>query len=72
MFAFGCQTDEGFVFIQTTGGHVYTFPTEALAREYFGCVKAHSHLYRLDNDLSVARLVERGDNLNGAPKELER
>ncbi len=69
MFAFGCQTDEGFVFVQDNG-HVYTYPTETNAREYFKCVKAHSHLYRLEDDLSVAHLVEQGDG-PGAPAEVE-
>jgi hypothetical protein len=71
MFAFGSGTEDGFVFVQTSNGHVYTYPTEANAREYFGCVKTHSHLYQLDNDLGVARLVEQGDNLNPAPAEVE-
>jgi len=72
MFAFGCQTDEGFVFVHSSSDHVYTYPTESLAREYFGCVKMHSHLYRLEPDLSAAYLVEQGDNVTGAPQEVER
>ena len=69
MFCFGCQTDEGFVFVQSDE-HVYTFPTVALSQEYFDCVKTHSHLYSVDSDLSVARLLEAGDG-PGAPAEVE-
>ncbi len=70
MFAFGSETYEGFVFVQTNKGHVYTFPSEEIAREYFPCVLQHSHLYRLDMDLSVARLIEEGEP-SGAPAEVE-
>ncbi len=69
MFAFGYQTDEGFVFVQSEG-HIYTYPTESLAREYFSSVRARSHLYRVETDLSVAHLVEAGDS-PGAPMEVE-
>jgi hypothetical protein len=71
MFAFGCEIDEEFIFVSTSDGHVYTYPSEKIAREYFGCVKHHSHLYQLPPDLSMARLVERGDNMTGAPAEVE-
>ncbi|MHC4299617.1 MAG: hypothetical protein ACYS7Y_20250 [Planctomycetota bacterium] len=72
LFAFGLAIgeDEEFAFVQTSDGHVYTYPTEELAMEYFDCVKHHASLYRLDNDLSVARLVERGENLM-SPAEAE-
>ena len=70
MFVFGSQTDDGFILVQD-GDHVYTYASEPLAREYFECVKTHSHLYRLENDLSVARLVERGDGPHPAPKKVE-
>jgi len=71
MFAFGSEGGEGFVFVQTNKGHVYTYPSEEIAREYFPCVLHHSHLYRLDMDLSMARLIEEGNNTLGAPAEVE-
>jgi hypothetical protein len=67
MFAFGSEVDGQFVFVQTSKGEVYTYPTEEHALQYFNCVKSHSHLYRLANDLSTAQLIKEGDNLNGSP-----
>ena len=67
LFAFGCGggTNE----IEFVGkDHVYTFATEELAREYFHCVTTHSHLYRLENDLSAALLVEKGTGPHPAPE----
>jgi hypothetical protein len=71
MFAFGSEIDGEFIFVSTSDGHTYTYPSEKVALEYFGCVKSHSHLYQLPPDLSVARLVKQGDNLNGSPAEVE-
>lgn len=75
MFAFGAQTDDGFVFVQGHDGHVYTFPDERRAREFFlAGVKVHSHLYQLLPDLSVAVLIEASNNphleANSAPAEV--
>ena len=71
MFAFGAEYDTGFGFVQTSKGAVYTYSSEAHAREYFPCVTHHAHLYRIDVDLGVARLVEEGENTQGAPAEVE-
>ena len=71
MFCFGREGGKGFTFMQTSKGHVYTWPTEEIAREYFPCARHHSHLYRLDMDLSMARLIEEGNNTMGAPAEYE-
>ncbi len=70
MYAFGLETDDLFAFVQTPEGHIYTFSSEGLAREYFNSAKHIAHLYRLDLDLSVARLLEAGDKLP-APIEVE-
>ena len=71
MFAFGAVIDGEFTFVQEANGHVYTYPTESLAFEYFDCIKEHSHLYRLDSDLGVARLVKSALNANPAPAAIE-
>ena len=68
MFVFGCGGGTNEINFVQQGEHVYTFPTEALAQEYFHCVTTHSHLYRLENDLSVARLVEKGTGPHPAPE----
>jgi len=69
MFAFGSQTDDGFVFVQANG-HVYTFPTEREARKSFPGVKSHAHLYHVALDLKTAHLIEIGDN-PPAPEAVE-
>ena len=71
MFCFGSETNGIFTFVQNSQGHVYTWPSEKLAREYFNSAEHMSHLYRLDLDLGVAHLVEQGDNLLGAPAQVE-
>ncbi|MHC4297982.1 MAG: hypothetical protein ACYS7Y_11815 [Planctomycetota bacterium] len=71
MFAFAAQDGDEVVFVQTSKGHVYTFPTEKLAREYFGPVKHATNIYQLEMDLSIARLIEAGDNIGSAPAEFE-
>ena len=70
MFAFGAVINEVFEFVQDKGV-IYSYPTESLALEYFDCIKEHSHLYRLDDDLAVARLQKQGENGNPAPVEVE-
>ncbi len=62
MFCFGLIIDGEFNFIQA-GGVVYTYTTEAEARSYFDCIQHHAHLYQIDSDLSVARLIAHGDLL---------
>jgi hypothetical protein len=71
VYAFGTQFEGGFTFVQTSDGHVYTYASEAEARNCFGYVKTHAHLYQLNMDLSAATLVEDGDNLLPAPLEVE-
>lgn len=62
MFAFGSKTDGVFTLVQNERGHVYTWPDEKTAREYFVVAQCETHLYEIPVDLSVARLIERGDH----------
>jgi len=71
VYTFGAQYECGFTFVQSSDGHVYTYASEAEARECFDYVRSHAHLYQLDMDLSVATLVEEGDNVLPAPREVE-
>jgi hypothetical protein len=61
MYAFGYEKDDEFTFVQTEEGVVYTYPTEALAREYFDGVKHYASLYEIESDLSIAYRLESGD-----------
>ncbi len=70
MFAFGYEKDEGFVFVQTDKGFVFTYPTAALAQESFNGIRRYANIYQLESDLSVACLLEAGDE-NGAPEHVE-
>jgi len=70
MFTFAFETDGVVTFIQGHDEHVYTWPTEKTARELFGSGKRVAHLYQLDLDLSVARLIAKGDNTLGCPAEI--
>jgi hypothetical protein len=65
MYAFGYEKDDEFTFVQTEEGVVYTYPTEALAREYFDGVKHYASLYEIESDLSVAYRLFPGD-IDGA------
>ena len=68
VFSFGSQQESGlFAFIQN-GDHVYTWPDEKTARSFFEEVVVPCHLYQVDPDLSIARLVERGRNDLAAPQ----
>ncbi len=69
MFAFGMVFGEVFVFTQNSSGHIYTWADEKTAREFFESVKDQYHLYRIDNDLSCARLIKRGSE-GEAPSEV--
>lgn len=71
MFVFGSGGGTEEINFVEFEGVVFTYPTEELAREYFHCVETHSHLYRLESDLSVARLVEKGTGPHPAPEEVE-
>lgn len=70
MFVFGHGHNGKFNLVKD-GSHVYTFPTEELARECFHCVSPHSHLYQVDTDLSTAHLIKVGDNALSAPEEVK-
>jgi hypothetical protein len=52
------------------GKHIFTYPTAALAQTDFAEIRTEASLYRLDLDLSRARLVEQGDGQE-APGEFE-
>jgi len=66
MFVFGSVVDELFVFTQKEN-HIYTWPNEELAREFFESVKDRYHLYMIDPDLSQGVLVQRGTGTGEAP-----
>ncbi len=73
MFAFGSQSpDNGlFTFVQNND-HVYTWPDEKTARSYFEESGSRvGHLYQVDPDLSMARLVKVGKNDKSAPALVE-
>lgn len=68
VFAFGSQQESGlFVFIQNRGC-IYTWPDEKTARSFFAEVVVPCHIYQVDPDLSIARLVEKGKNDTAAPQ----
>lgn len=67
MFAFAFETD-GVLSLIHTRGHVYTWPDEKTAREFFN--PAIAHLYQFRMDLQVGHLVERGDNGLEGPDEI--
>ena len=71
MFAFGSQTDDGFMLVQTPAGHVYTYHSKREARKSFPCVRSQAHLYRIHLNLLTAQLVEIGDNQLPAPETVE-
>jgi hypothetical protein len=52
------------------GDHIFTYPTAALAQADFKGIRAQAHLYSLDLNLGVARLLEKGDGQE-APVEFE-
>ncbi len=71
MFAFGAVSGGSFVFAQSKDGHVYTWPNEKVAREFYESVKDQYHLYEVNDDLSVVTLVQRGGDGIEAPREFE-
>ncbi len=66
-FAFELNGKMAFV---AFGDKVFTYPTAALAQTDFDGIRDQAHLYQLDPDLGVARLLERGTP-PGAPDEFE-
>ncbi len=69
MYAFAFETDGVVTFVQHDE-HVYTWPTEKIAREFFESGKNVAHLYQIDLDLSVGWLIVKGDNTLGCPTEI--
>ena len=68
VFAFGRQLECGlFTFIQYKG-HTYTWPDEKTARSFFKEVIVPCHLYQIDPDLSIAQLIQQGENNLAAPQ----
>jgi hypothetical protein len=69
VFAFGSQAESGlFAFIQNEKGHVYTWPNVETAKSFFTEVVVSCHIYQVDPDLSIARLIEKGKNDLAAPQ----
>lgn len=67
VYAFGSQLECGlFEFVQT-GKHTYTWPDEKTAQSFFKEVVVECHLYQIDPDLSIARLLQKGENNQAAP-----
>jgi len=52
------------------GDKVFTYPTKHLAHIDFRGIEDQAHLYRIDVDLSTARIEERG-TLPGSPGTFE-
>jgi len=70
MYALAFEVKHGHMGFVAFGDKVFTYPTAALARTDFDGIRDQAHLYQLDPDLSVARLLEQG-TLPGAPNEFE-
>jgi len=70
MFVFAFVTDGMLNLIQNSKGHIYTWPDEKTAREFFEVATCEAHLYQITMDLSVGRLIERGDYMVGSPIEV--
>jgi hypothetical protein len=62
MFAIGSQAENGlFSFVQNNSGHIYTWPDKKTAMVYFQeSADRLGHLYQIEPDLSIARLIETG------------
>jgi len=74
VFSFGSQSPENglFTFVQSSKGHIYTWPDEKTARSFFKeCKGKVGHLYQIDPDLSMARLIMVGKNDKSAPAMVE-
>jgi hypothetical protein len=70
MYVFACVTDGVLNIVQNSKGHTYTWPDEKTAREYFEVAKCEAHLYQVSMDLTVGRLIERGNYSVGSPAEV--
>jgi hypothetical protein len=62
MFVFASVIDGELNLVQNSKGHVYTWPTEKIAREYFEVATCEAHLYQVTMDLSVGRLIAKGEH----------
>ena len=69
MYAFAYELNGQMKFV-AFGDKVFTYPTAALAQVDFNGIRDQAHLYQLDPDLNVARLLEQG-TLPGAPGAFE-
>jgi hypothetical protein len=72
MFGFGSQAENGlFSFVQDKG-HVYTWPDKKTAVVFFReSGDKLGHLYQIEPDLSIARLIETGSIDLVAPQLVE-
>ena len=70
MFVFGRVLDGEFVF-NRKDDHIYTWPNEVVAREFFESVENKYHLYQVNSDLSHGVLIQRGTGMDEAPSEIE-
>jgi hypothetical protein len=70
MFCFGSQGDNGlFEFVQNKKGHIYTWPSEKIARSFYEETGDQiGHIYQIDPDLSMATLVQASKSGLGAPQ----
>jgi hypothetical protein len=69
MYAFAFELNGKMSFI-AFGDKIFTYPSIALAAIDFRGIEDQAHLYRIDVDLSTARIEKRG-SLPGAPDEFK-
>ncbi len=67
MFTFAFETDGVLSFIHVRD-HIFTWPDEKTAREFFN--PAIAHLYQITMDLQIGHLIERGNNSLEGPDEI--
>jgi hypothetical protein len=61
------RTGFHFGFVFPSGELPYIYPNEREARQYFGLVRHHAHLYSVSDDFATAELVECGDCTTDSP-----
>ena len=59
MFAFAFDRN-GMTFVRVSD-HIFTYPHADRAKADFKGVRSYAHLYRIDVDLGMARIEERGE-----------
>jgi len=68
VYAFGSQLECGLFEFVNDKGRIYTWPDRKTAQEYFsGQADKFSHLYQVEPDLSIAQLLQKGENNQAAP-----